>query len=216
MLVVGLTGGIASGKSTVSTMFREAGVPVICADELARDAVQPGSPALQEIGRVFGAAVIEAEGGLDRGRMAELVFRDRSKREILEKIIHPQVARQKDLRIEQLRRSGHRLAVVDVPLLYEKSWEGQFDLVVVVHVPRSIQEERLVERDAMSSEEARSRLDAQMSIDEKKCRADRVIDNSGSPEHTREQVHALLRELQRLAVDKVRVTGSRPQTQTNS
>lgn len=202
MLVVGLTGGIASGKSTVSRIFQEAGVPVICADELAREAVQPGAAALEKIRREFGAGVIDAEGGLDRVRMAEVVFQDRSKREALENIIHPEVAAQKDRRIEQLTRSGHSLAIVDVPLLYEKGWEGQFDLVIVVHVPRAIQERRLVERDHMSPDEARSRLDAQMPIDDKKARAHSVIDNSGSPERTREQVTRLLGELRDLAKAK--------------
>lgn len=194
-----MTGGIASGKSTVSRMFQDAGIPVICADELAREAVQPGAPGLDEIRRVFGAGVIDAEGALDRVRMAELVFQDRSKREALEKIIHPEVARQKDLRIDRLKRSGHRLVVVDVPLLYEKGWEKQFDLVVVVHVPAEVQERRLVERDNMSVDEARSRLNAQMPIEEKRQRADRVIDNAGPVDHTRHQVLSLLAEFQHMA-----------------
>ena len=209
MLVVGLTGGIASGKSTVSRMFQDAGIPVICADELARDAVHPGAPALEEIRRSFGAGVIDADGGLDRVRMAEVVFQDSSKRVILEKIIHPRVAEQKDRRIEALKRSGHKVVIVDVPLLYETRWEGQFDLIIVVHVPRTAQEKRLVERDNMSFDEARSRLDAQMPIDDKKQRADRVVDNSGSLERTREQVQSLLRELLSLADAEVQPAGRR-------
>jgi dephospho-CoA kinase len=207
MLVVGLTGGIASGKSTVSRMFQDAGVPVICADELARDAVLPGSPALEEISRIFGAGVIDEEGRLDRVRMAELVFKDHSQREVLELIIHPRVAEQKDRRLQELRRDGHRLAIVDVPLLYEKAWERQFDMVIVVYVPRTTQEQRLVLRDGMSLDEARSRLDAQMPIHDKKKLADRVIDNSDSLERTGEQVHALLRELQGLVSQKDRPAG---------
>jgi dephospho-CoA kinase len=208
MLLVGLTGGIASGKTTVSRMFQDAGIPVICADELARDAVQPGSPALEEICRIFGAQVIDEEGGLDRSLMAELVFKDQAKREVLESIIHPMVAEEKDRRIQALRTGGYRLAIVDVPLLYEKKWERQFDLVVVVYVPRTTQEERLAQRDGMSPDEARARLDAQMPIEEKKQRADRVVDNSDSLEHTREQVNALLRELQFLASPGAPSSGS--------
>jgi dephospho-CoA kinase len=208
MLVVGLTGGIASGKSTVSSMFQDAGVPVICADELARDAVQPGSQALDEIRRTFGARVIDQEGGLDRVRMAELVFSDESKREALEHIIHPRVAEQKDRRIDALRHDGHRLAIVDVPLLYEKGWERQFDLIIVVYVPRIAQEQRLMQRDGMTRDEARSRLDAQMPIDDKKQKADRVVDNSDSLAHTRKQVDALLRELRVLADAGMPVEGN--------
>ena len=101
MLVVGLTGGIASGKSTVSTMFREAGIPVICADELAREAVEPGSSGLAEIRRIFGEDVLDDEGKLDREAMARLVFSDRSKRKILESIIHPRVAEGQKPKIER-------------------------------------------------------------------------------------------------------------------
>ncbi len=208
MLVVGLTGGIASGKSTVSRMFQDAGVPVICADELARDAVRPGSPALEEIRRTFGSCVIDQQGGLDRVRMAELVFKDDSKREALENIIHPRVAEQKDRRIDALRHDGHRLAIVDVPLLYEKGWERQFDLIIVVYVPRITQEERLMQRDGMTRDEARSRLDAQMPIDDKKQRANRVVDNSDSLAHTRKQVDALLQELQLLSASEITRAGS--------
>ncbi len=203
MLVVGLTGGIASGKSTVSRMFQDAGIPVICADELARDAVKPGSPALEEIGRAFGERVIDEQGGLDRVRMAELVFKDDSKRKALEHIIHPRVAEQKDRRIHALRNDGYKLAIVDVPLLYETAWDSQFDLIIVVFVPRITQEERLIQRDGMTREEARARLDAQMPIDDKKQKADRVIDNSDSLAHTRQQVEALLQELRLLAESAV-------------
>jgi len=195
MLVVGLTGGIASGKSTVSDMFKEAGIPVVCADELAHEAVKAGSPALEEIRRCFGEEVISPNGELDRAVMARLVFGDQSKRELLESIIHPKVAEEKDKLLTRLERQGHRLAVVDVPLLYETGWERFFDLVVVVYVPERLQVERLVARDNMSEEDARARLLAQMPIEEKKSRADHVVDNAGSLERTREQVEGILRRL---------------------
>lgn len=195
MVVVGLTGGIASGKTTVSRMFQEAGIPVICADELAHEAVEPGSPALEEIRRTFGEDVIDGDGGLDRARMAQLVFRDPEKRRILESIIHPRVAEGKNRRIKEFAQSGHRIVMVDVPLLYESGWEKEFDLVVVVHVPPSVQTERLTRRDNMTPEEARSRLDAQMPIREKKKLADRLVDNSGTPEETLAQVKDIIEEL---------------------
>jgi dephospho-CoA kinase len=201
MLVVGLTGGIASGKSTVSDMFREQGVPVICADELAKAAVNHGSPALEEIRRALGDEVINSDGTLDRTAVARIVFRDESKRRALEGIIHPRVATEQNCRLRELEAAGHRLAVLDVPLLYETGWERYVALVVVVYVPRAIQERRLILRDGMSSEEARARLAAQMDIEEKRTRADRLIDNSQTPETTRAQLMNILKELRDLAID---------------
>lgn len=199
MLVVGLTGGIASGKSTVSRMFGEAGVPVICADELAREVVKAGSVGLEEIRRAFGDDVIDPEGELDRAAMARVVFRHADRRELLESIIHPKVAEEKERRLRELSRQGQSLALVDVPLLYETGWDRSFDLIIVVAVSRETQEVRLRERDGMSREEARARLDAQMPIEEKTERADRVVDNSGSVEKTREQIDSLVNELTGLA-----------------
>jgi len=195
MLVVGLTGGIASGKSTVSSLFQQLGVPVICADELAHEAVKPGAPALEEIRREFGDDTIDTDGKLDRVAMARLVFQDAALRRKLESIIHPRVSEEKDSRLEAFRRQGHAVVVVDVPLLYESGWEKAFDLVIVVHVPRHVQEQRLVDRDDMTHEDARARLDAQMPIDEKRVRADKIVDNTGSLQQTREQVESILSEL---------------------
>ena len=199
MLVVGLTGGIAAGKSTVSRLFQDLGLPVICADELAREVVEPGAPALDDIRRIFGADVIDEAGGLDRAAMARVVFQHPSKRKLLEDIIHPRVAEAKDKRLQELQRAGHRIALVDVPLLYETGWERVFDLVIVVYVPPQIQLERLIQRDAMSPKEAQSRLDAQMPIDDKRQRADRVVDNSGTLEETTDQIHRIWEELELLA-----------------
>jgi len=207
MLVVGLTGGIASGKSTVSRMFEQAGIPVICSDELAREVVRPGSQGLAEIRRIFGDAVLDYEGKLDREATARLVFQDRSKRKILESIIHPRVAEEQNKRLRTLERQGHSIVIVDVPLLYETGWERFVDLVVVVYVPRHVQEERLVNRDGMSVEDARSRLDAQMPIDEKKRLADRLVDNGNTLEHTHRQVESVIEELKEAAGSK-QETGS--------
>ncbi|MGO9568988.1 MAG: dephospho-CoA kinase [Desulfomonilaceae bacterium] len=207
MLIVGLTGGIASGKSTVSRMFEQAGIPVICSDELAREVVRPDSPGLAEIRRIFGEDVLDGEGKLDREAMARLVFQDRSKRKILESIIHPRVAEEQNKRLRTLEGQGHSIVIVDVPLLYETGWEQFVDLVVVVYVPRGMQEERLVKRDGMSVDDARSRLDAQMPIDEKRRLADRLVDNGNTLEHTRRQVETLVEELKEAAGSK-RATGS--------
>lgn len=200
MLVVGLTGGIATGKSTVSAMMRESGVPVICLDELSREVVQPGTEGLAEIRRVFGDSVVDPEGGLDRAAMASIVFNDSEKRALLESIIHPRVAQEKKRRIERYEDEGRRLVVVDIPLLFEVGWQDKCDVIVVVYSPKSIQEERLVQRDGISRKDARLRLDAQMSIEEKRNRADFVIDNSGTPEETREQVERTLRKMNSLGM----------------
>ncbi len=199
MLVVGLTGGIASGKSTVSRMFEQAGIPVICSDELAREVVRSGSPGLSEIRRIFGDDVLDDEGELDREAMARLVFHDPSKRKLLESIIHPRVAEEQNKRLKTLERQGHSIVVIDVPLLYEVGWERLVDLVVVVYTPRHVQEERLVNRDGMSADDARSRLDAQMTIDEKRRLADRLVDNGNTLEDTRRQVASIIEELKEFA-----------------
>jgi dephospho-CoA kinase len=202
MLVVGLTGGIASGKSTIAKMFSDRGIPLICADELARKAVEPGSSGLKEIERVFGNQVLDREGRLDREAMAEIVFRDPSARKHLESIIHPFVASEKERIIGELEVTGHTMVLVDVPLLYESGWEKSFDLIIVVYAPRDLQACRLVQRDKLSPDQAQARLAAQMDIEDKKNRADIVIDNTGDLEHTCQQVTAVLKRLETVVTDR--------------
>jgi dephospho-CoA kinase len=138
--------------------------------------------------------------------MARLVFQDAGKRKLLESIIHPRVAEEQQKKLGSLEHEGHRIAVIDVPLLYETGWEESFDLVILVYVPRDVQEERLVQRDRISLEDARARLDAQMSIEEKKERADRVVDNTLGKAHTLEQVKEILVQLKALADSKEKGT----------
>ncbi len=199
MLVVGLTGGIASGKSTVSQMFREAGIPVICADELAHEVVKQGSAALDKIRQTFGDEFIDSEGNLDRAAMARLVFDDKSRRKDLESIIHPRVAEEQRKLIGEFAAQGHNIVVVDVPLLYESGLEESFDMILVAYVPPEVQVQRLIARDRVTDKEARSRLDAQLPIDTKKRLAGRIIDNTGPVGHTREQVLGFIKELRALA-----------------
>ena len=202
MLIVGLTGGIASGKSTVSEMFRESGAAVICFDELAHAVVEPGRPALEDIRRIFGEEFITPEGGLDRAVMAAAVFPDEGKRKQLEAIIHPRIYEEVQNRVTEFGRQGHSMVVKDIPLLYEIQYERRCDCVVVVYVPREVQKQRLVSRDGMSPEDASSRLDAQIPIDEKRARADYLVDNAGDLDSTREQVDRILEELRSEATKK--------------
>ncbi|MGC8658295.1 MAG: dephospho-CoA kinase [Desulfomonilaceae bacterium] len=197
-LTVGLTGGIASGKSSVSQIFRARGIPVICADELAHEVVKPGSDGIKEIAAAFGDSVLDVDGTLNRPEVARIVFSDPAKRKTLESIIHPKVSREKERLAKEYMRKGHRIVVVDVPLLFEAGWETDFDLVILVYAPRKLQKKRLLQRDNISADEASARLSAQMDIESKKTLADIVIDNSGVLSDTEFQVSSIIDKLQSL------------------
>jgi dephospho-CoA kinase len=199
MLIVGLTGGIASGKSTVDRMFEDAGIPVICSDELAHQVVEPGSPALEQIREVFGEDVLNEDGSLDRAAMGTVVFHDEIKRKALESIIHPRVAEERDKLVRHFEGQGYEIMVVDVPLMYEAGWDKDSDHIIVVYTPRSVQLQRLMERDSMSREDAYSRIEAQASMEEKRKKADFLIENTGDPAYTRAQVADLIQHLEVLA-----------------
>lgn len=195
MRVVGLTGGIASGKSTFAAALRARGVPVVDADALARAAVAPGSPALAEIARAFGPGVLAPDGTLDRGRMAALAFSDPQARRRLEAITHPAVRAAMAEETRRLAEAGHDLAFYDTPLLYEVGLERQLDAVVVVWAPPAAQRARLLARDGLSPSDADARLAAQLPIDEKAARADFVVENQGPPEDLGEKADRLLADL---------------------
>lgn len=187
MLRIGLTGGIATGKSYCLKRFGALGVPVIDADLLARDVVTPGSPALQLIQVRFGPAVIAADGSLDRPVLASIVFSDRTARADLESIIHPEVYR----RINEWfanQPPGVRFAIADIPLLFETGHEHDFDAVIVVACEPFEQLRRLIERDGLPEDAARARLTAQWPIGEKVARADFVIRTDGTFDETERQV----------------------------
>lgn len=191
MRVVGLTGGIGSGKSTVAAFFKQQGAEVVDADQIAREVVEPGRPALEAIIKAFGRDVLQSNGRLDRARLAAIVFKDVAARERLEAITHPPI-RQRLLEEVEARRARPGLLVLDIPLLYERPRIEAVDAVVVVWVDAATQLERLLARGGLDEEAARARIAAQMPLDEKKARADHVIDNSGSREATRRQVDALV------------------------
>jgi dephospho-CoA kinase len=195
MRLVGLTGGIATGKSTFAAALREAGAPVIDADALARAAVRKGSPALSEIARAFGPEVIAADGELDRGRMAALAFGDPAARARLEAITHPAVRRAMQEETRRLAAEGHDLAFYDVPLLYEVGLDREVDCVVVVWAPRELQLVRLAARDGIPAADAEARLAVQLRIDDKAARADVVVRNDRDLESLRRKAAPLLAAL---------------------
>jgi dephospho-CoA kinase len=189
-LRIGLTGGIASGKSTVADMFADLGVPVIDTDLIARDVVAPGQPALQEIRKAFGAGVIAEDGSLDRPAMRTLVFGDDGARRRLEAILHPRIGAATR---EQADAAGGPYQIIVVPLLLESSLRAFVDRVLVVDCEEETQIARLLSRDAESESQARRILAAQASRAERLAIADDVIANEGDLDDTREQVRRLHR-----------------------
>lgn len=186
---IGLTGGIASGKSTVSKMLVRLGALLIDADRIAREVVMPGSPVLAEVAAHFGQEVLNEDGTLNRKRLGEIIFHDPAEREKLDSLMHPPIRQQmKDRMREHASRDPNSMIVVDVPLLYESGLESMFDEVVVVYVPESVQIARLMERNQLPREEAIRRLQSQMPLEKKRERADVVIDNQGTIDETMRQV----------------------------
>lgn len=189
MLIAGLTGGIASGKSTVSRIFRNAGAIIIDADLLARQVVAPGLPAWQSIKAVFGDRVVGPDGVLDRSLLGELVFKNNHLRAQLESIIHPHVRDSMNRELARLaRNSPNKLVIKDIPLLFEAGMTKGLAEIIVVYVPEEIQLKRLMARDGMDLDAAQRRIDAQMPIEEKRSRGTLVIDNSGDLSQTVSQV----------------------------
>jgi dephospho-CoA kinase len=195
MRVIGLTGGIASGKSTVARFFAELGVPVVDADQLARQVVEPGSDALAEIARTFGEDVLLDSGELDRKALGAIVFADPEARKKLNAITHPRIAAAGQEALRRHAEAGCDLAIYEAALIVENGLHRAMQGLIVVSLPESEQLERLQARDGIDAEAARERLAAQASLAEKLEAADYVIDNSGALEDTRAQVVALLQRL---------------------
>jgi len=189
--VLGVTGSIASGKSTVAKMFAELGAAVVSADELAREVVVPGEPALSAVVAAFGAGVLRADGRLDRDELGRRVFADPAARKRLEAILHPAIRARAEQRLAELRRSQVPLVVYEAPLLFEAGAEGRVDAVLTVTVDEEEQLRRVVERDGLSVEEARRRIAAQMPQAEKAARSDFRIDSGCSLQTLRAAVAAL-------------------------
>jgi dephospho-CoA kinase len=191
---VALTGGIATGKSTVLQRFQRHGIPTIDADRLAREVVKPGEPPYRAIRNRFGDAVFAPDGALDRQALGEIVFADPDARAALEAIVHPAVYDAIDRWFRSLG-DGVGAAVADIPLLYETGRAGDFDLVIVAACDPALQIRRVMARDGLSKEEAARRLAAQWPIEEKVRRADHVIRTDGPLEETRRAVDELVKQL---------------------
>ena len=185
---VALTGGIASGKTTVAGLFAELGIPLIDTDVIAREVVEPGQPALAAIVRAFGPEVLDAEGRLDRRRMRERIFADPAARQRLEAILHPAIRAGME---RQSRAAGGPYQILVIPLLAEGRRRDHVDRVLLVDVPESLQVERLVCRDGVSSEQAEASLNAQATRAERLAIADDVIQNAGRVDELKQQVRAL-------------------------
>lgn len=194
-MILGLTGGIASGKSTVAAWFAELGAAVVDADLLAREAVAPGAATLAELVTVFGEGILTAQGALDRARLAGVIFDDPAARARLEAITHPAIAALAEERLADLAAENRGLIVYEAPLLFEAGAEKRVDQVLLVLVEPQVQLARVMARDQLDAAAARARIAAQWPQADKVLRADYVIDNSGSPEEVRKMVTALYSEL---------------------
>ncbi len=196
MLIVGLTGGIASGKSTVAEMFRQAGAYVIDADRIVHRVMAPDGPAWRPVVDAFGDSILGADRHLDRKKLGELVFAQNHLRKKLERIVHPHVRSAIAAEVARIRiEDPQALIVEDIPLLLETGMQRDLAEIIVVYVPESIQIQRLMKRDGLDSVSALARMAAQISMEEKKRRATMVIDNSGPPAETREQFRRIYNRL---------------------
>ncbi|MNI05551.1 Dephospho-CoA kinase [compost metagenome] len=192
---LGLTGGIASGKSTVAQMLVNRGAALIDADVIAREIMEPGHPVLHSVVERFGKDVLKEDGTLDRKKLGSIVFSDPAQRKALEAITHPAIRSEMREVMNRLENENpKRLVIADIPLLYESGLENLYDEILVVYVPREVQRDRLMKRDGLNWSEAEARLNAQMDIELKKQKADFVIDNSIGINETERQIDEFWRK----------------------
>ncbi|MFH0811347.1 MAG: dephospho-CoA kinase [Pseudomonadota bacterium] len=201
--MVGLTGGIASGKSTVAQLFKSEGAYIIDLDGISREVVEPGTTGWKEVVNVFGKEVLNDDQTLDRKKLGEIVFSDLTKRKLLEAILHPKIYEAQVRQVKDIaKRDGRAVVIIDIPLLIEVKRHGAFDRVVLlVYVSPEIQLERLRERNGLSVEEASQRISSQMSIDSKINYAHYIINNEGPLEKTAERVKEVFRELKKVETE---------------
>ena len=205
LLILGVTGGIASGKTTVVNMLKELGAPVIDFDVLARQVVESGKPAWKQIVAYFGEQVLQKDRELDREKLSEIVFRDFEKRKKLESFTHPRIHEEFVKALDEIALKNPKAIIqVDVPLLIEQNLQHMFHKILVVYIPEEKQIERVMKRDGISKEEAARRLKAQLPLDEKLDSADFVVYNDKSLEETRKQVEELWQKLKKIQKERGR------------
>jgi dephospho-CoA kinase len=193
-LTIGLTGGIASGKSTVSKMLTEMGIPVIDADIEARLAVEQGETAYNDIVRYFGEDILDQDGNINREKLGSIVFHDEEKRKALNSFVHPAVRQRMLAKVERAKQDREKAIILDIPLLIEGNLQYMADKILLVYVNEETQLQRLMERNQLSEEEALARIKSQMPIDEKVKHADKVINNNGTIAETKQQLEQILAE----------------------
>ena len=186
MVIAGLTGGIASGKSTVSAFLKDAGAIIVDADKIAREVVQKGLPAWLEIVNTFGQSILLPDGEINRILLGDIIFNDSAQKQVLNQIVHPWVFAETATRLTEIEKKKlNAVVILDVPLLIESGMDTGLSDIIVVYVPEQVQFQRLMTRDALTQKQALARIRSQLSIEEKKKRATIVIDNSNSLENTR-------------------------------
>jgi dephospho-CoA kinase len=202
VITIGLTGGIASGKSLVAELFRRLGAAVIDADSIAREVVEPGTAGWQSVVAEFGQDILAPDSTIDRAKLGRIIFSDRERRNTLNAILHPLIINTIRERITALgRKYPEALVVADIPLLIECGLQHEFDAVIVVWSPVELQRKRLMERDGLSAAEARQRIDAQMALNEKQAHATHVIKNDGSEKQTEKQVKKIFLTIKQQAIN---------------
>lgn len=194
--IIGLTGNIASGKSAVASLLAQKGATIIDADELAREVVTPGNPALEAITARWGPSVLSADGTLDRAALRRTVFNNRSELDALNEIVHPEVMRLRAAEVEAARMRGDRVIVAVIPLLFERHLADEFDFIVLVDAPRDVRLERIVRDRGLEEAEAMDMIASQMPAELKRARANWMIENSGSMEELEAEVDRLWNEIE--------------------
>jgi dephospho-CoA kinase len=201
MLIVGLTGGVASGKTAVSQVLKEEGAYIIDADQIARELVQPHKPAWNELIRVFGKEILQEDGFIHRKKLADKVFADPKKRKLLNQILHPRIKEEMDRRTKEIgQKDSEAIVVIDAPLIVELGDHREMDKLIVVASTQTQQIERLKERDGIGPEEALRILSSQMPVEEKVNLADFVIRNEGSLEETKKRAKEVFKELRKVVL----------------
>ncbi|MDW7614050.1 dephospho-CoA kinase [Peribacillus simplex] len=192
--IIGITGGIASGKSSVSLYLQELGFTIVDADLASRAVVEPGEDAYHQVVEAFGEDILLADGNIDRVKLGSIIFHDQEKRLLLNGIVHPAVRNWMRLKTEEALAAGEETVFMDIPLLFESKLTFMVEKTLLIYVDEQVQLERLMNRNCLSEKDALARIHSQMPLADKKALADAVIDNNGDIKETKKQVKALLSE----------------------